>query len=133
MTFTSLSIYTGISQWALFLGIGLIIMGIIEKREYYILAGQIAFIGLGLMAIWILFPHGSIQDESLSGIPKVLKSLAFFKGAIYFMVLTILVLLQKFLNLRYQKASLYLLIFFALFLFFMLFNIIQLPNIQTLN
>jgi hypothetical protein len=130
MTLTSLPVYTSISQWALFLGIGLIIMGIIEKRQFYILGGQIAFILLGLMAIYVLFQQGGILDESLTKIPKVIRSLAFFKGAIYFMVLTILVLLQKFLKLPYQKASIYLLIFFALFLFFMLFNIIQMPNIQ---
>jgi hypothetical protein len=130
MTLTSLPVYTSISQWALFLGIGLIIMGIIEKREFYILGGQIAFILLGLMAIYVLFPQGSIVDENLTKIPKVIRSLAFFKGAIYFMVLTILVLLQKSFKLPYQKVSLYLLIFFALALFFMLFNIIQMPNIQ---
>jgi hypothetical protein len=130
MTFTSFPVYTSISQWALFLGIGLIIMGIIEKREYYILGGQIAFILLGLMAIYVLFPQGGILDENITKIPKVIRSLAFFKGAIYFMVLTILVLLQKLFKLPYQKASIYLLIFFALFLFFMLFNIIQMPNIQ---
>lgn len=130
MTLTSLPVYTSISQWALFLGIGLIIMGIIEKREYYILGGQIAFILLGLMAIYVLFPQSGILDENLTKSPKVIRSLAFFKGAIYFMVLTILVLLQKLFKLPYQKASIYLLIFFALFLFFMLFNIIQMPNIQ---
>jgi hypothetical protein len=130
MTLTSLPVYTSISQWALFLGIGLIIMGIIEKRQFYILGGQIAFILLGLMAIYVLFQQGGILDESLTKIPKVIRSLAFFKGAIYFMVLTILVLLQKSFKLPYQKVSLYLLIFFALALFFMLFNIIQMPNIQ---
>jgi hypothetical protein len=130
MTLTSLPVYTSISQWALFLGIGLIIMGIIEKREYYILGGQIAFILLGLMAIYVLFPQSGILDENLTKSPKVIRSLAFFKGTIYFMALTILVLLQKLFKLPYQKASIYLLIFFALLLFFMLFNIIQMPNIQ---
>jgi hypothetical protein len=130
MTLNSLPLYTSISQWALFLGIGLILIGIIDKREYYILAGQIVFIGLGLMAIWILFPHGSLQDENLTRIPKAIKSLAFFKATIYFMGLTTLILLQRLLKLPYQKASLYLHIFFALLLFFMLFNILQMPNIQ---
>jgi len=130
MTIHSLPVYTSISQWLLFLGIGLILFGIIEKRDSYILAGQILFIGLGLFALWILFPNDSLQNENLVRIPKEIKSLAFFKGAIYFMVLTILILMQKLLKLPYQKTSLYLQIFFALLLFFMLFNIVQMPNIQ---
>jgi hypothetical protein len=124
----SLSGLTSISQWALFLGIGLIIFGIIEKRENYILAGQIAFIVLGILASWILFTK-TIHLPIENAITKELRSISFFKGSVILMALTILALLQKLLKLPFQKASIYFLVFIALILFFMLFNIIQMPNI----
>lgn len=125
----SLSVYNSISQWTLFLGIGFIIFGIIDKRENYIRAGQIAFISLGTLALWILFT-GSIHvpTENTISIPKELKALSFFKGAVIFMALTVLSLLQNLFKLPFQKISIYFLIFLALILFFILFNIIQTPN-----
>lgn len=131
MDLNSLSIATSISQWTLFLGIGFLIFGIIEKREHYILAGQIAFVMLGFFAIWILFPKGHYAlAENPERLTKDLKSLAFFKGAVVFMGLTFITLALKLLKHRYQKFSIYILLFFALILFFMLVNIIQMPTIQ---
>jgi len=128
----SLSGLTSISQWVLFLGIGLIILGIIEKRENYILAGQIAFIVLGILASYILFTKSiPVPTENSINIPKEIKALSFFKGVVIFMAVSILSLLQKIFKLPFQKASIYFLILFALFLFFMLFNIIQMPNISS--
>lgn len=123
----SISGFTSISQWALFLGICLIIFGIIEKREKYVLAGQIAFIVLGILASWILFTERIPVTENTINIPKELKALSFFKGAVFIMAFSVFSLLQKLFKLRFQKTSIYLLVFFALFLFFMLFNIMQMP------
>jgi hypothetical protein len=122
--------YSSISQWALFLGIGLIVFGIIEKKEKYILAGQIAFIVLGIFASWILLTNNiSVPAENSLIITKELKALSFFKGCIIMMALAILSFLQRLFKLPYQKTTPYLLILFALFLFFMLSNIIQMPNV----
>jgi hypothetical protein len=131
MDLNSLSAYTSISQWILFLGIGLLVFGIIEKREYYILSGQIAFILLGILAIWIILPSNHSFEANSEGMTKELKALAFFRGAVFFMGLTFLSILQKLFKLPFQKTGIYMLIFFALLLFFMLFNIIQMPNIPS--
>jgi len=130
MDLNSFSVFTSISQWTLFMGIGLLIFGIIEKKEYYILAGQIAFVMLGFFAIWILFPNCHSLTENPNRLPKELKSLAFFKAVVFFMGLTLITLVLKLLKLKYQKLSIYILLFFALVLFFMLVNIIQMPSIQ---
>lgn len=128
----SLSGFTSISQWALFLGIGLIIFGIIEKRENYILAGQIAFIVLGALASWILYTRNiPVPAENPITITKEIKALSFFKGAVIMMTFTFISVLLKLFKLPFQKTSVYLLVLFALFLFFMLFNIMQMPNIPA--
>lgn len=130
MNSISLSGFTSISQWFLFLGIGLIIFGIIEKRERYILAGQIAFIILGLLAAWILLTINIPLPTDKSGIiTKELKTMSFFKGAIVMMAFSMITILIKFIKLPFHKISIYFLIFFALILFFMLFNIMQTPDI----
>jgi len=126
----SLSGFTSISQWFLFLGIGLIIFGIVDKRERYILAGQIAFILLGLLAAWILLTINIPTPTDKSGIiTKEIKTMSFFKGAIVMMAFSMITILIKFIKLPFLKISIYFLIFFALILFFMLFNIMQTPDI----
>jgi len=126
----SLSGFTSISQWFLFLGIGLIIFGIVDKRERYILAGQIAFILLGLLAAWILLTINIPTPTDESGIiTKEIKTMSFFKGAIVMMAFSMITILIKFIKLPFLKISIYFLIFFALILFFMLFNIMQTPDI----
>jgi hypothetical protein len=128
----SLSGFTSISQWTLFLGIGLIIFGIIEKRENYVLAGQIAFIVLGILASLILFTKSiPVPTENTINIPKEIKALSFFKGAILMMAFALISLLLKLFKLPFQKTSIYILVFFALILFFMLFNITQMTNIPA--
>jgi hypothetical protein len=130
MISNSLSGYTSISQWALFLGIALIIFGIIEKRDRYILGGQCSFIALGLLALWILFSESiHLPTTNADSIPKELKALTFFKGAAIFMAFTVLSFLQKLFKLPFQKSGIYILTFFALLLFFMLFSIMQMPNV----
>ena len=117
---------TSISQWALFLGIASILFGWVEKREKFILAGQIVFLLLGFLSLWVLLNDEIYVPEISDGnIPKQLKVLAYFKGVAIFMGLTIVSLLLKLFKLRFQKVSLYILLIFALALFFMVFNIQQ--------
>lgn len=120
---------TSISQWGLFSGIALIIFGWVEKREKLILAGQLVFVLIGLMAAWILLNNLIYVPEiTNNNIPKQLKVVAYFKGVTAFMGLAVISILLKLFKLRFQKASVYILIFFALMLFFMVFNIQQMSN-----
>lgn len=129
MLFNSLLGLTSISQWSLFTGIGLIIFGFIEKKENFILWGQIVFIILGFLALYVLFSNGIIVPETDQGIiSKELKVLAFFKGVVLFMILTIVSTILKLFKFRYWKFSVYIITFFALSLFFILVNIQQLAN-----
>ena len=120
---------TSISQWGLFTGIALIIFGWVEKREKLILAGQLAFVLIGLMAAWILLNDLIYVPEITdNNIPKQLRVLAYFKGVTAFMGLAVISILMKLFKLRFHKASVYILIFFALMLFFMVFNIQQMSS-----
>ena len=129
MVSNSLLGLTSVSQWALFVGIALILFGWIEKKEKFVLAGQLIFLALGGLAIWILLTGGIFVPKTDGNtIPKELKVLAYFKGIVIFNGFVAVSLLLKLFNLRIQKSSVYLLIFFALLLFFMVFNIQQMPN-----
>ena len=120
---------TSISQWALFLGIAAIIFGWIEKKEKFVLVGQFVFLLLGFLAFYILLTHEiTVPQINGNNIPKELKALAFFKSVALFTGLVVLSLILKLFKLRIQKYSVYLLVFFALMLFFMVFNIQQMCN-----
>lgn len=120
---------TSISQWGLFMGIALIIFGWVEKREKLILAGQLVFIFIGIMAAWILLNNLIYVPEITdNNIPKQLKVLAYFKGVTAFMGITVISILLKLFKLRFHKASVFILLFFALVLFFMVFNIQQMAG-----
>lgn len=129
MLSNSLLGYTSISQWALFLGIGFIIFGIIEKRDSFILGGQFTFVALGILALWVIVTN-TIPSPGLNGDnpTKGFQVFVYFKGTVVFMVYTALSLLLKLLRFRYYKLSVYLSLLFALFLFFMVFNIQQLAS-----
>lgn len=125
----SLLALTSTSQWALFIGIGLIIFGWIEKKEKFIWAGQLVFLLLGFLAFYILLTDSIPLPEIGSGqLPKELKVLMYVKGIAVFSGLTIIALLLKLFKIKYQKYIVYLLVFFALMLFFMVFNIQQMAN-----
>ena len=121
--------YTSVSQWALFLGIAAIVFGWIEKKENFILIGQFIFLVLGFIALYVVFtdkiavpPNNGIQ------IPKEMKVLTYFKSTALFMGLDVISLLMTLFKIRFHKVSTYILIFFALMLFFMVFNIQQMAN-----
>lgn len=120
---------TSISQWALFLGIAFILFGWIEKRGKFVLAGQLVFLLLGFLALYILLTDGIfVPLTDGNHIPKELKVLAYFKWIAVFTGLNVVSLLLKLLNPRLQKISIYLLVLFALMLFFMVFSIQQMAS-----
>lgn len=120
---------TSISQWALFIGIGLIVFGWVDKKDRIILAGQFTFLVLGFLACWILLIDGIFIPETTGpGIPKELKVLTYFKGVAVFGAIDAASLLLKLFNLRFQKTSVYILFIYGLALFFMVFNIQQMAN-----
>lgn len=120
---------TSIAQWGLFFGTTSIFFGWIEKRESFVLIGQLVFMALGILALWILLAHVIYVPEIKNGIiPKPLRVITFFKGVGLFAGFNLLSLALKLFKLRFQKASVYFLVLFALALFFMVFNIQQLPN-----
>jgi len=69
-----------------------------------------------------------VPEITNNNIPKQLKVVAYFKGVTAFMGLAVISILLKLFKLRFQRASVYILIFFALMLFFMVFNIQQMSN-----
>lgn len=132
MISNSMLYLTSISQWGLFLGIGFILFGWIEKREQFILAGQLAFLLIGILTAWILLTDQILLPSTMEAmISKEIKVLAYFKALAWFSGLNVISLLLKLFKLRFHKISLYILLFFALMLFFMVFNIQQMP-VQTL-
>jgi len=120
---------TSISQWALFLGITLIIFGWIEKKEKFVLAGQLIFLLLGFLALNIILNDKIIipQTDAIK-VSKELKILIYFKSVVLFMGAVILSLFMRLFKVRFQKISAYILVFFAVMLFFMVFSIQQMPN-----
>jgi len=119
---------TSVSQWGLFLGIVFILFGFVEKREKFVLAGQLAFLLIGFLTLWILLTDQIKVPDSQGIISKQGKVLAYFKGMVWFSGLNVVTLLLTLFKIRFHKISLYILLFFALMLFFMVFSIQQMPN-----
>jgi hypothetical protein len=120
---------TTISQYSLFLGIGLILFGWIEKKEKLVLAGQVIFLLMGLLSLWVLLTNTNVAPEvNGNSIPKEMKILSYFKLSAYFAGFNLISLLLNLFNVRYQKFSLYLVVFTGLMLFFMAFSILQTPK-----
>jgi len=129
MQFNSLLELTSISQWSLFLGIALIIFGFIETKENFILIGQIVFIILGFFGLYIILSNSiAIPETDQIKIPKELKVLTFFKSVVLFLIFTTVSAIMSFFKIRYWKISVYITTLLALALFFIIVNIMQLPN-----
>ncbi|MFY9153945.1 MAG: hypothetical protein WAO52_18130 [Prolixibacteraceae bacterium] len=129
MFLNSLLALTSISQWALFAGIGFIIFGWIEKQEKFVWAGLLVFLLMGMAAAYFLL-SGTLPVSQNGGehLPKELKVYAYVRGIAFFSVLTGISLLMKIFKIKFQVYTIYLILFFALVLFFMVFNIQQMPN-----
>lgn len=129
MVSNSLSGVASISQWTLFLGIGLIFFSWIEKKEKLALAGQAIFIVLGMISLWVLLTNSIVIPEVIGNtIPKEVKILSYFKLVAFFSGFNLISLLLNLFKVRYHKFSLYLVVFIGLMLFFMVFGILQMPN-----
>ena len=129
MISNSLSGVASISQWTLFLGIGLIFFSWIEKKEKLALAGQVIFIVLGMISLWVLLTNSIVIPEVIGNtIPKEVKILSYFKLVAFFSGFNLISLLLNLFKVRYHKFSLYLVVFIGLMLFFMVFGILQMPN-----
>jgi len=125
----SLIALTTISQYSIFLGIGLILFGWIEKKENLVITGQAIFLLLGLLSLWVLLTNTIVVPEIKgNSIPKEVKILNYFKLSAYFAGLNLISLLLYLLKVRYQKLSLYLVVFTGLMLFFMVFSILKMPK-----
>ena len=119
---------TSISQWGLFLGIAFMLFGWVEKREKFILAAQLAFLMLGFLTLWILLTDQIAAPEANGVLTKQVRVMAFFKLLAWFSGLNVASVLLRSFKIRFHQASLYILLLFALMLFFMVFNIQQMAN-----
>jgi len=129
MLIISILSLTSISQLALFLGIGLILFGWIEKKEKLVLAGQITLLLLGLFAVWILLANiiqVPIGDGSV--VSKEAKMLGFCKIAIVLLAADIVSIVMTRLEIRFHLVSTTIVLLLAMMLFFMVFNIQQMPG-----
>jgi hypothetical protein len=130
MDLKSLSGLAIVSQWTLFLGLGLVIFGWVEKKEKLSISGLVCFILLEILSLWTLLAKNVIIPETITNpIPKEVKILSFFKLAAYFSAVSLISLLLNIFKLRYYKLSVYLVVILGLMLFFMVFNILQTPTI----
>jgi hypothetical protein len=120
---------TTISQYSLFIGIGLIFFSWIEKKEKLELAGQAIFVLLGFLSLWVIFTNAVVIPEvNESPLSKELKILSYFKLVALFSGFSLISLLFNILKLRFHKLSIYLDVFVGLMLFFMAFGILQMPK-----
>lgn len=128
MTSISLLEITSVAQWLLFAGIALILFGWFEKKDKTLLAGQIIFLLLGFLAIWVLISEKTDIVETIGrNTGKEMKILSFYKGILILTGIDFVSLLLKLFKLRFQKASNAIVILVALMLFFMVFNILKMP------
>ena len=126
MSSISLLGLTTISQYSLFLGIGLIFFSWIEKKEKLALAGQAIFVLLGLLSLWVLLTNTvPVPLSNENSISKDIKILSYFKLSAYFAGFSLISLLLNVFKLRFQKLSVCLVVIVGLMLFFMVLNILQ--------
>lgn len=125
----SLLALTTISQYSLFLGIGLILFGWIEKKERLVIAGQVIFLLLGLLSLWVLLTNTiEVPEANVNPISKEVKILSYFKLSAFFAGFGLISLMLNIFKLRFHKLSVYLAVFVGLSLFFMAFSILQMPK-----
>jgi hypothetical protein len=118
-----------VSQWTLFLGVGLVIFGWVEKKEKLSIAGLSCFILLGILSLWTLLTSDFIIPETITNpISKEVKIFSYFKLAAYFSAFSLISLLLNIYKIRYYKLSVYIVVILGLMLFFMVFNILQSPK-----
>lgn len=126
MTNTTALALTGISQFLLFAGIGLLIFGWIDKKEKMLYAGLFCLILPGLLGLTnLLHLYNGMSAETISEI-KLKRIEGFFKGTFLLSLLAAGSIFSVIWKSRYKKAILIIVLSFTLILFFMLINIQQL-------
>jgi hypothetical protein len=117
-----------ILQYALFGGIVLVLFGWFEKKEKLTYAGQTVFILSGLFAMGILLTNTiNVQPVEGAAIPKEMKILSLLKLMVWFAGLNFVSIVFRILKTNFYKASLIVVILAALGLFFIAFNLLQMP------
>jgi len=125
----SLLALTTISQYSLFLGIGLVFFSWIEKKEKLALTGLAIFVLLGLLSLWVLLTNTiEVPEANVNPISKEVKILSYFKLSAFFAGFGLISLMLNIFKLRFHKLSVYLAVFVGLSLFFMAFSILQMPK-----
>lgn len=125
----SLLSLTSISQMALFLGIGLIIFGWVEKKQSLIVSGLVVFILMGAFCAWAAWTiPGTAAPEQSEIVTKSLKLKGYFRMAAAFSLVSLCSLLITFFKVRFQKSSLVVVLLLSIALFFMLSDIMSLPG-----
>ncbi len=129
----SLSVFSLITivQYVLFGGIILVLFGWFEKKEKLAFAANALFILIGFFAIWILFANIIVfQANSSSTISKEMKTLSLLKLSIWFAAFNLISLLLGIFRNKYYKPTLFIVVLAALCLFFIAFNLLQIPTNQ---
>jgi hypothetical protein len=117
-----------ILQYALFGGIVLVLFGWFEKKEKLTYAGQTVFILSGLFAMEILLTNTiKVQPVEGAAIPKEMKILSLLKLMVWFAGLNFVSIVFRILKTNFYKASLIVVTLAALCLFFIAFNLLQMP------
>jgi len=120
---------TTVSQYSLFLGIGLVFFSWIEKKEKLGLAGQAIFVLLGLLSLWVILTNTVVIPEVIeSPLSKELKILSYFKFLVLFSAFSLISLLLNVFRLRFRKLCVYMDVFVGFMLFFMVFGILQMSK-----
>ena len=118
--------YTSLAQYGLFLGIGLILFGWIEKKKQISLLGQLVFVLLGFYALWIILSHQIVAPVvQNTGIPKEIKIRSFFTSLLIGGGIGLITILLNYFNLRLKKISLVILLLYGLLLFFIVYHLQQ--------
>lgn len=125
----SLLSLTSISQWTLFSGIALTLLGLMENRERFSWGGHLIFLLLGFFALFILLTNRiSVPEVEENSVSKAMKVMTYFKLTSIFAALNTIPLLLKLFKLRFLKTSQYIIVILAMLLFFMVFNIQQMAS-----
>jgi hypothetical protein len=121
---TNYLLLTSLSQWGLFLGIGLICYAGIEKKFNLLMAGQSVFIALSLFALWILLSHQIVVPEFTGDqLPKEARTVSYFVTLSGVGLFALAGLIMHLLKTRFQLVINALLVLYALALFFMVYNL----------
>ncbi|MEL7589624.1 MAG: hypothetical protein AAGU19_23115 [Prolixibacteraceae bacterium] len=121
--------WTTSTQWTLFFAMVMIIISWVDRKKKVRQAGQILFFLLGIFSLWILLSKQIVVPEVQSGLPlPEAKALTYFRGLVITGVTGLGGFLLGLTKPRWEKFADIVLIVAALMLFFMVYNLQQLPQ-----